>query len=599
MVKKILAFVIFILFTVGAYSQTTISDGVLKASVTGTEKIPVSGTGHPVINTNRIFTYMKARMDSIYGSSGVGSVLGTSNRITSSGGANPIIDIDASYVGQSSITTLGTIGTGTWNATVIGAAKGGTGIANNAASTLTISGNFATTLTVSNTTSVTLPTAGTLATLAGAESLTNKKLGSLTSNGFVITSGGDGSLSIDINTYQASGLSYLLASGGTASSSNTYTANTATWFNWTGTWTATANNQYAGQFGGSFTSRTTNLDFLNGYVYNHTMTAGASNTQTIQGVLISPTMVSGSTSSRAAALVVSPTWTEGAGTFNAKYGIISQLSQALSYTGIRIMNTSTGSAVFDMVSLSGGTAGTSAQFYIERKNAANGDTDIANSGTGSISFKPGNVTGVLVLSSRGLTSSNATTANTAIYNHFALSGTLTGDASAGHFVAGSNISHTFVAGAATQNFVENYSQITTATGIATNSGIVSAYWVEGGLTSSVTTGNPIYYGYRYKPTHSITNLTGTFTETSFRSAPSITTTTAGNVTLVGFDHDPTLTVAGTLSHYAFRARLGDISIEDSARGLILKDTAGTPHYWRVTISTIGVLTTTDLGTTLP
>lgn len=43
---------------------------------------------------------------------------------------------------------------------------GGTGVANNAASTLTISGNFATTLTVTNTTSLTLPISGTLAICA-------------------------------------------------------------------------------------------------------------------------------------------------------------------------------------------------------------------------------------------------------------------------------------------------------------------------------------------------------------------------------------------------------------------------------------------------
>lgn len=41
-------------------------------------------------------------------------------------------------------------------------ARGGTGVANNAASTLTISGNFATTLTVGATTSVTLPASGSL-----------------------------------------------------------------------------------------------------------------------------------------------------------------------------------------------------------------------------------------------------------------------------------------------------------------------------------------------------------------------------------------------------------------------------------------------------
>lgn len=37
------------------------------------------------------------------------------------------VDIDAAYVGQASITTLGTIATGTWNATAIALAKGGTG----------------------------------------------------------------------------------------------------------------------------------------------------------------------------------------------------------------------------------------------------------------------------------------------------------------------------------------------------------------------------------------------------------------------------------------------------------------------------------------
>ena len=58
----------------------------------------------------------------------------------------------------------------------LGPANGGTGVANNAASTLTISGSFATTLTVSGATGVTLPTTGTLATLAGSETLTSKTL---------------------------------------------------------------------------------------------------------------------------------------------------------------------------------------------------------------------------------------------------------------------------------------------------------------------------------------------------------------------------------------------------------------------------------------
>lgn len=56
--------------------------------------------------------------------SGSGTVTGTSNRITVTGNQ---IDIAGTYVGQSSITTLGTIGTGVWNGTDIAVADGGTG----------------------------------------------------------------------------------------------------------------------------------------------------------------------------------------------------------------------------------------------------------------------------------------------------------------------------------------------------------------------------------------------------------------------------------------------------------------------------------------
>lgn len=73
--------------------------------------------------------------------------------------------------------TTGTIGSGLWNGTVISPVYGGTGVANNIASTLTISGSFATTLTVTAGTSVTLPVSGTLyGTLAG--SITSAQLAS-------------------------------------------------------------------------------------------------------------------------------------------------------------------------------------------------------------------------------------------------------------------------------------------------------------------------------------------------------------------------------------------------------------------------------------
>lgn len=51
-------------------------------------------------------------------------VVGTTNRITVNADS---IDIAATYVGQSSITNLGTVTTGTWNASTVAVAYGGTG----------------------------------------------------------------------------------------------------------------------------------------------------------------------------------------------------------------------------------------------------------------------------------------------------------------------------------------------------------------------------------------------------------------------------------------------------------------------------------------
>lgn len=53
-----------------------------------------------------------------------GAITGTADRITVTGQQ---VDIAASYVGQTSITTLGTVATGTWEGTVIGQEFGGTG----------------------------------------------------------------------------------------------------------------------------------------------------------------------------------------------------------------------------------------------------------------------------------------------------------------------------------------------------------------------------------------------------------------------------------------------------------------------------------------
>lgn len=74
--------------------------------------------------------------------------------------------LGSSVVG-SSLTSVGTITTGTWNGTLIAGQYGGTGV-NNSGKTITLGGNlttsgaFATTLTVTAATSLTLPTNGTV-----------------------------------------------------------------------------------------------------------------------------------------------------------------------------------------------------------------------------------------------------------------------------------------------------------------------------------------------------------------------------------------------------------------------------------------------------
>lgn len=98
-------------------------------------------------------------LDNITGFSGTGMLVrtgagtyafrtdtGTANRITITNGdglaGNPTFDISASYVGQTSITTLGTITTGVWNGTTVAVANGGTGVTTSTGTTAVVLSNL-------------------------------------------------------------------------------------------------------------------------------------------------------------------------------------------------------------------------------------------------------------------------------------------------------------------------------------------------------------------------------------------------------------------------------------------------------------------------
>lgn len=97
----------------------------IQTQLNGKQALDATLTAFAAYNTAGLLTQTAA--DTFTGR----SVIGTANKIDVTNGdgvaGNPTITISATYVGQASITTVGTIATGIWNGTDIAVADGGTG----------------------------------------------------------------------------------------------------------------------------------------------------------------------------------------------------------------------------------------------------------------------------------------------------------------------------------------------------------------------------------------------------------------------------------------------------------------------------------------
>ena len=204
----------------GTYGGTGVNNGFSTITIGGNVAFSGASTFTGTLTGNTSVTFPTSGTLATTGAT-VTSVSGTANRITSTGGTTPVIDISAAYVGQNSITTLGTITSGTWQGAVVGGTYGGTGI-NNGASTITIGGNvtfsgahtFSGTLT--GNTAVTFPTSGTLSTTTGTVTSitagTNLTGGTITTTGTIALSATPSGLtSLGTTDLTATGLTTLAA----------------------------------------------------------------------------------------------------------------------------------------------------------------------------------------------------------------------------------------------------------------------------------------------------------------------------------------------------------------------------------------------------
>ena len=175
--KKLILFLTLTIISIKFYAQTI--------PINGNSKIAAWSQNRDSAGFTTV-ALLSAQVAAING----GVPIGTANRITVTGSTTPVIDISAAYVGQASITTLGTITTGIWNGTAIANAN----LANSTISGVALGGTLAplvagANLTGTNYTGAATQTFALATTLTGLTSVTSTTfVGALTGNASTATS---------------------------------------------------------------------------------------------------------------------------------------------------------------------------------------------------------------------------------------------------------------------------------------------------------------------------------------------------------------------------------------------------------------------------
>ena len=223
----------------GYYDGSYAHSGFFRDATDGVFKVFKNYTPEPDLSVFIDTAHASFALADISANNFIGTLQGVANTALALNTARTIalsgaVAGSVSFNGSSNVsisTTVGDLGTitsGTWNASVINPTYGGTGV-NNGSRTITLGGNINTsnqfrttgdyiiTLNSTGGTTVTLPTTGTLASLDGVETFTNKTL-------TLPTIGGAGA----IFNGSTSGTTTLLATAAAGSTTITLPATTGT-----------------------------------------------------------------------------------------------------------------------------------------------------------------------------------------------------------------------------------------------------------------------------------------------------------------------------------------------------------------------------------